>query len=104
MVWAGHSQRGRGGKPRELWHERRPASAVSACWPLVGPVARRSFSFRRLLPDWPQSIRETKEMRLFGFRAMLVALMAVAVIGTSSAARADSGSIRISVLKGGWFI
>jgi hypothetical protein len=43
-------------------------------------------------------------MRLFGFRAMLVALMAVAVIGTSSAARADSGSIRISVLKGGWFI
>src|SRR5450631_3369886 len=48
-------------------------------------------------------------MRLFGCRAMLLALMAMvalgaASVGAASAARADSGTIRISVLKGGWFI
>jgi hypothetical protein len=43
-------------------------------------------------------------MRLFGCRAILLALLAVAAVGASSAARADSGTIRISVLKGGWFI
>jgi hypothetical protein len=43
-------------------------------------------------------------MRLFGCRAMLMALLAVVAVGASSAARADSGTIRISVLKGGWFI
>jgi hypothetical protein len=35
---------------------------------------------------------------------MLLALLAVVAGGASSAARADSGTIRISVLKGGWFI
>jgi hypothetical protein len=43
-------------------------------------------------------------MRLFGCRAMLLALLAVVAVGASTAARADSGTIRISVLKGGWFI
>jgi hypothetical protein len=43
-------------------------------------------------------------MRLFGCRAMLLALLAVVAAGASTAARADSGTIRISVLKGGWFI
>jgi hypothetical protein len=43
-------------------------------------------------------------MRLSGCRAMLLALLAVVAVGASSAARADSGTIRISVLKGGWFI
>jgi hypothetical protein len=43
-------------------------------------------------------------MRLFGCRAVVLALMAMVAVGTSSAARADSGLIRISVLKGGWFI
>jgi hypothetical protein len=43
-------------------------------------------------------------MRLFGCRAMLLALLAVITVGAGSAARADSGTIRISVLKGGWFI
>ena len=38
------------------------------------------------------------------FRAGLVALLAMAGAGYSSAAFADSGSIRISVLKGGWFV
>ena len=37
-------------------------------------------------------------------RAGLIALAALAGAGVSSAAYADSGSIRISVLKGGWFI
>jgi hypothetical protein len=38
------------------------------------------------------------------FRAGLIALAALAGVGASSAAYADSGIIRISVLKGGWFI
>ena len=39
-----------------------------------------------------------------GFRAGLIALMAMAGASVSSVAHADSGTIRISVLKGGWFI
>jgi len=35
---------------------------------------------------------------------MLVALLATVAVGTGSAARADGGTIQISVLKGGWFI
>ena len=38
------------------------------------------------------------------FRAGLIALMAMVGTSVSSAAYADSGTIRISVLKGGWFI
>ncbi len=36
------------------------------------------------------------------FRAGLVALLAMAGASVSSAAYADSGTIRVSVLKGGW--
>ena len=43
-------------------------------------------------------------MRSFGIRTILVALVAMAGASLSSAAQADSGTIRISVLKGGWFI
>jgi hypothetical protein len=43
-------------------------------------------------------------MRSFGVRTMLAALVAVATASVSFAAHADSGTIRISVLKGGWFI
>ena len=43
-------------------------------------------------------------MRSAGFRAALIAMIAVAAAGVSSVARADSGTIQISVLKGGWFI
>ena len=43
-------------------------------------------------------------MRSTGFRAALIAMIAVAAAGVSSVARADSGTIQISVLKGGWFI
>jgi hypothetical protein len=43
-------------------------------------------------------------MQSAGFRTALVALMAVAAASVCSAARADSGTIRISVLKGGWFL
>ena len=39
-----------------------------------------------------------------GFRAALVALLALTGAGTSSAAHADSGSIQLWELKGGWFI
>jgi hypothetical protein len=35
---------------------------------------------------------------------MLLALLALIAVGAGSTARADSGTIRISVLKGGWFI
>ena len=38
------------------------------------------------------------------FRASLIALIAIAVASVSSAAYADSGTIRITVFKGGWFI
>ena len=43
-------------------------------------------------------------MRPMGVRAALVALIAVAAVSVSSVARADSGIIHISVVKGGWFI
>jgi hypothetical protein len=38
------------------------------------------------------------------FRAGLIALMAMVGASASSVAHADSGTIRISVVKGGWFI
>ena len=38
------------------------------------------------------------------FRTALIALVAVTAASFLSAALADSGTIRISVLKGGWFI
>ena len=43
-------------------------------------------------------------MRSAGFRAALVALIALAAASVSSVARADSGTIRFSVVKGGWFL
>jgi hypothetical protein len=43
-------------------------------------------------------------MRSAGFRAALIVLIAVAAASVSSVARADSGTIRMSVLKGGWFL
>ena len=43
-------------------------------------------------------------MRSSAFRNALVALVALASASVSSAAYADSGYIRISVLKGGWFL
>ena len=48
-------------------------------------------------------------MRSFACRALVcrsivTALLAVAAAGVSCAARADGGTIRISVLKAGWFI
>jgi hypothetical protein len=39
-----------------------------------------------------------------GLRSGLVALLAIVGASVSSAACADSGIVRISVLKGGWFI
>jgi len=39
-----------------------------------------------------------------GFRAAVFALLALTVTGISSAARADSGTIQIWELKGGWII
>jgi hypothetical protein len=43
-------------------------------------------------------------MHSFGFRTAVVAVIAMVGMSVSSVARADSGTIRISVLKGGWFI
>ena len=39
-----------------------------------------------------------------GFRGALIALLALVGVGASSAAHADSGTIWIRELKGGWFI
>ena len=43
-------------------------------------------------------------MRSSGFRTALIAFIAMGSAGVSSAAHADSGIVRISVIKGGWFI
>jgi hypothetical protein len=43
-------------------------------------------------------------MRSAGLRVALTAMIALAAASVSSLARADSGIIRISVLKGGWFL
>jgi hypothetical protein len=43
-------------------------------------------------------------MRSFGFRTALVGLIAFVGISVSAVAHADEGTIRIRVLKGGWFI
>src|SRR5476649_1127931 len=43
-------------------------------------------------------------MRSFGFRTAFIALMAIVGASISPAAYADSGTIRITVFKGGWFI
>jgi len=43
-------------------------------------------------------------MRSAGFRVALMAMIALTAASVSSLARADSGTIRISVLKGGWFL
>jgi hypothetical protein len=47
---------------------------------------------------------KAKKMRSIGFRNALVALVALMGASFSSAAYADSGTIRISVFKGGWFL
>ena len=43
-------------------------------------------------------------MRSFRFRTTLAALMALVGANVSSAANADEGFVRISIIKGGWFI
>ncbi len=43
-------------------------------------------------------------MRALGLRTALIGLLAMAGACVSGVAQADSGTIRISVLKGGWFI
>ena len=43
-------------------------------------------------------------MRSFGFRTVLIALIAIMGASVSTAAYADSGTIRINVLKAGWIL
>ncbi len=43
-------------------------------------------------------------MRSSGFRTAFVALIALAGASLSSAAYADTGSVRLSVVKAGWFL
>ena len=43
-------------------------------------------------------------MRSFRFRTALIALISMVGVSVSSLAHADNGTIRISVLKGGWVI
>jgi hypothetical protein len=58
---------------------------------------RRAFSARF-------STLQRIAMSSLALRSAFVTLIAVALLGLSSFAHADSGTIRISVLKGGWFI
>jgi hypothetical protein len=63
-------------------------------------MGRRELSLRH-----PRHQRQDTTMRpSSGFRAALVALTAFAGASLSSAASADTGTVRISVVKGGWFI
>ena len=43
-------------------------------------------------------------MRSFGFRTAFIALIAIVGASVSTAAYADSGTIRINVLKAGWIL
>jgi hypothetical protein len=43
-------------------------------------------------------------MRSFACRTIVTTLLAIAAAGVSFAAHADGGTIRISVLKAGWFV
>jgi hypothetical protein len=52
----------------------------------------------------PKGLKEHNIMRSFGFRTAFIALIAIMGASLSSAAYADSGTIRISVYKGGWFV
>jgi hypothetical protein len=53
---------------------------------------------------WRHSETWGNNMRSSKFRGALVALVAAVAAGTAPAARADSGTIRINVFKGGWFV
>jgi len=52
--------------------------------------------------DWAK--RENSNMRISQFRTGLIGLIAIVGATVSSAAYADGGIIRFSVLKAGWFI
>jgi hypothetical protein len=54
--------------------------------------------------DWLELERESVMRLSSSFRAAVVALVALAGVVFSSAARADSGQIWLWELKGGWFI
>ena len=68
----------------------------------IGNIHTRPTSCRA---ERPKGIQENSNMRISNlFRAGLIALTALAGASVSFAAYADSGTIRISVVKGGWFI
>jgi hypothetical protein len=52
----------------------------------------------------PAEIKEITMRLSRGLRAALLALTLLAGVCASGAARADSGTIRFAVLKGGWFV
>lgn len=66
----------------------------------------RGFSVRRIAIDHPVSPAppETFVMRAARLLALATTMLLTAAFGQVSPARADSGTVRISVLKGGWFI
>ncbi len=60
--------------------------------------------YRAVATAQTQAKRENSNMRISQFRTGLIGLIAIVGATVSSAAYADSGIIRFSVLKAGWFI
>jgi lipid-binding SYLF domain-containing protein len=60
--------------------------------------------YRAVATAQTQAKREKSNMRISQFRTGLIGLIAIIGATVSSAAYADSGIIRFSVLKAGWFI
>jgi hypothetical protein len=82
---------------------------LADCWFCVQPVVPAFAEFngcRTACPNGlrPRGFQENSIMRMSRFRTGLVALTAIVGMSVSSAAIADSGTVRISVVKGGWFI
>src|SRR5688500_15928525 len=55
-------------------------------------------------PARPRRATGDNNMRSFRIRTAFVALLALTGAGLSSAAYADTGTVRLSVVKGGWFL
>src|SRR5690606_16852672 len=91
-----------------------PAGRPS-CWSPAGGAGRERKASRRFqtgpnttnLPSLIVRMRSQEDHAMSIFRRLrtaIVALTAVLAMGFGSAALADSGTIQLSWIKGGWFI
>jgi hypothetical protein len=65
----------------------------------------RGISIKAAEPRAPRGLQENINMQLsHRFRVGLIALIVMVAASISSAAHADVGFVRLSIVKGGWFI